>query len=423
MTAVARVERRAPAAVRWTRGRGEAALVFWASVALALVFSQFWVMLITGPVQMVPLSVSASLRNYYFPAYAVGLVLALGRPEALGAAALRSPFCAVLVALAFASASWSIDPAVTERRAVAILFTTLCGMAIAARHAWPRLLEVFGAVLAVTLVLSVLTVWLAPRYGLMSVDFPGAWRGVWSHKNTLGYNMSVAFVVFVAAAILSKPRRWLWAAMAAGAVALVIASTSKTSLACCAAAAVCVLLVALGRRGPVSAVAAAYLAATGLVAAILVSILDPGLVFRLVGKDESLTGRTRIWTAVLHQIAKRPAAGYGYGAVWTETSPWGPLPWISREQGFAVSEAHNSWLAVWIELGYLGLGAAAVTLADAWVRTLAGVFKRPSSYFTLPFLAIFSLHTVTESAILVQNDLVWLMFAAVALKLASPEPE
>ena len=40
--------------------------------------------------------------------------------------------------------------------------------------------------------------------------------------------------------------------------------------------------------------------------------------------------------------------------------------------------------------------------------------------FALPFLAVFSLHSLTESIALSQNDLIWMMFSATAVKLSAP---
>jgi O-antigen ligase len=390
-------------------------------VGVVLVFSQFWVMQITGPVANVDPDVSAGLRNWFLPAYAVALLLAGLQIRPLAAAVLRSPLLSLLVALAFVSALWSLDPEVTVRRAMAVLLTTLSGMVIATCFDWPRLVEVLATAFGVLAAMSVATVVLAPSYGIMTADFPGAWRGVWDHKNALGYNMSVGFVVFVAAAMLSRRRRWLWWGLAAAAMTLVVLSTSKTSLIGCLAAVFLAGVVWIARRGPAGAVLATWILVGGLFAAGFLFVLDPGLLFRVLGKDETLTGRTRIWAAVLRQIARRPWTGYGYGAVWTEPSSWGPLPWISKEQGFVVHEAHNGWLAIWLELGYLGLCAAAATVAEVWVRVAFGMLRRPSTYLTLPFLAIFSLHSVTEAALLAQNDFIWLIFAAIALKVAAPE--
>jgi O-antigen ligase len=325
----------------------------------------------------------------------------------------------LLLAVAFASIVWSIDPQVTWRRCVAVLFTSLAGVVIAERFAWPKFLEVFAIAFAIVVVLCFLFALLAPTYGIMNFDFPGAWRGVWDHKNLLGYNMSVAFIVFAASAIANPRRRWLWIAMSLAAVVLMLLSQSKTSLVSCLIGSCCIPLVALARRGPKGAVAATFLWVSALLCLAFLIYAAPSLLLGLIGKDDTFTGRTQIWAAVLRQIAQRPVTGYGFGAVWDSTSRWGPLPWISKQQGFVIHEAHNSWLGVWLELGYVGLIAWGLLFAAVWVRAILALYTRPSAYFTMPFLTVFSLHTFTESAVLVQNDLIWLIFAAVAVKLAA----
>lgn len=405
---------RASPAPRWPD------LWFPLSVVVVLAFGQGWVMAIVGPVAVVPQDTSAALRNVFFPVYAICLGLALARPFELAAGAWRAPFLVALVALTFVSYLWSIDPEVTARRSIAVLFTTLGGAAVAARYAWPTLLEVLAAGWAIAVAASVAMIVLLPSYGVMSTDFPGAWRGVWPHKNILGYDMALAFVVFVAAALLQPRRRKLWLLFAVAAIVLLAGSQSATSIISCAVAAGAMGLVWLMRRGPAGILGAAWIAAALVVGGVLLFLIDPALPFRLVGKDATLTGRTSIWAAVMRQIAKRPETGYGFGAVWDETSRWGPLPWISREQGFVVNEAHNSWLGVWLELGYAGLACAALALADFWRRAILEAFRSPAAYFVLPFAAIFTLHTVTESTILEQNSLIWMMFVAAAFRLGLP---
>jgi exopolysaccharide production protein ExoQ len=396
-------------------------VAFWASVGMVLVFSECWVMFLTGPGQPPPPEpVAALIRSIFFPVYAVALALAVTRLGALARTLLRAPALLLLLAVTIASIAWSIDPEVTARRCIALLLTMLGGAALAERFDWPQLLEVLAAALGITVVLSIVLALFVPEYGLMQVDFPGAWRGAWSHKNTLGYYMSVSFVVFVASAIANPPRRWLWAIAAAAAFALILLSASKTALISCLVGAACMPLMTITRRSPAWAVVGTFALVCALTAVAATLWLAPDLLFGLVGKDTTLTGRTTIWSAVLHQIGRRPLLGYGYGAVWDSKSLWGPLPSISMEQGFVTNEAHNTWLGVWLELGYVGLGAWCLLFAAVWLRALRTLYLPAAAYFPLPFLAVFSLHAVTESSALIQNDLIWLMFTATAIKLAAP---
>jgi len=395
---------------------------FWTAVLIVAAFSQCWVMPLTGPgPDPVDPTVSASVRNYYFPIYGLVLALGLTRPGALLSAIVRTPLLVLLIGVTFLSAAWSIAPDVTIRRSVAVMFTTLAGVVIAGRFGWRRFTEVLAAAFAVVVALCFVFALALPSYGRMATEFPGAWRGVWGHKNALGYNMAIGFSVFAAAALANRRRRWVWAAGAAAAFLLVILSQSKTSLVSLLAGAACIGLVLIARRGPAAAVAATFFAGTAAIAGGAVMALAPDLVFNLLGKDSTFTGRTKIWAAVMHQIEKRPITGYGYGAVWDDQTIWGPFAWISKEQGFFVHEAHNSWLGVWLELGYIGLAAWSALFAELWARTLVAIYTRPVAILALPVLAVFSVHALTEAEVLIQNDWLWMLLGAIAVKLAGPD--
>jgi len=40
-------------------------------------------------------------------------------------------------------------------------------------------------------------------------------------------------------------------------------------------------------------------------------------ILRILGRDNSFTGRIPLWNVVLQEIASRPLFGFGYGAFWT----------------------------------------------------------------------------------------------------------
>jgi O-antigen ligase len=414
VTVLASQPKAAPA--RWT-GSGER-LAFCVSVAVVLTFSQFWVMPLAGPNGNA--DASSLIIALYFPAYLAALALALTAAPQTLMAALRAPLLAALIALIFISRVWSIDPGVTFRRGIAVFFTTLAGLAIAARYEWPRLLEVLAAAFALIAVCCIGLALALPSYGRMSDLFPGAWRGVWFEKNALGDNMSIGCIVFCAAAILNPVRRRLWCVMAGVAFALILLSTSKTSLVSLMIGLAMLGFVALVKRGPVIAVITTFVGVTAAAALGFALYFASDVFFALLGKDATLTGRTQLWAGVLPQIYTRPWTGFGYGAVWNDKTIWGPLAWISKRAGFVALHAHNSWLEIWLGIGYVGLGIWALYFAETWVRGLVAAYRAPGGYFALPFLAVYSLMTLTETVAAVYNDFVWVIFVAVAVKLATP---
>ena len=141
----------------------------------------------------------------------------------------------------------------------------------------------------------------------------------------------------------------------------------------------------------------------------------------VLGKDATLTGRTKIWAAVMRRIQERPWLGYGYAAVWSDTDTWAPLAWITRQAGFRAFHAHNSWLEQWLGLGVVGLGAWSLYFLEVWTRALIALYRSAGAYLAIPFLLVYSMTTLTESIALTFNDSRWLIFVAIAVKLALPE--
>jgi O-antigen ligase len=288
---------------------------------------------------------------------------------------------------------------------------------LAVRFRWATMAEIMATAFGLLAVASFLAGLVLP-FGKMTELFPGAWRGVWMEKNALGGNMAMAFSIFGAAALLAPKRAWLWWSLAGLALGLVLLSTSKTSLVSLGLGGAALAFVWICRRGAASGVAATWAAVTGaaLLAAFLLFAADVFL--ELLGKDATLTGRTKIWAAVMRQIEERPWTGFGYAAVWDDKSGWGPLAWITKDAGFKAQHAHNSWLEQWLGMGLAGLIAWGLFYGQTVIAALVAVFRDKGAYLALPFLVIYSLVSLTESIAVSYNDLRWAIFVALAVKLA-----
>lgn len=397
-------------------------VLFGLAVFALLVFSGGWELPAVG--ENATESGSAILRLGYLPAYAAGFALIALRPGASLRVLIRQPFLLVLLTIAVASMFWSVNPDQTVRRCFALICTTLGGVALAARFRWPQLAEVMGAAFALLIVACFVVCLAVPRIGVMTELFPGAWRGLWREKNGLGGLMAFGFCILSAAALLNPRRARLWWAFAGLAVVLVLMSTSKTSLVSLVLGAGAVGFVLVARRGPAVGAAATWAGVTGVVLLIAFSLFAADVFFAILGKDATLTGRTKIWSAVMREIEDRPWQGYGYSAVWGDKSGWGPFAWISKNAGFQAQHAHNSWLEQWLGLGLVGLIAWGLFYLQTMTLAVIAVYRdRGGGLLAFPFLVVYSLVSLTESIAVVYNDFRWVLFVAFAAKLAFPDRE
>lgn len=392
-----------------------------AGVFLLLVYSQAWVFPLMG--EQADTSQSGLIRALYLPAYAAGFLLLAVAPGAAFLAVLRQPFLIVLLLLVAASYFWSIAPDQTVRRVFAAYCSALGGVVLASRLKWSELAELAACAMAILAVIALLTALLLPSVGIMQSIFPGAWRGVWSEKNALGGNMALAFAMFGAAAMLNPRRALLWWGFAAIALLLTLMSTSKTSLVALVLGLGTLIFVAILRRGPVTRVVMVWLAIVAAGLGLGVALFAADAVFDLLGKDATLTGRTKIWAAAMIQIEAQPWTGYGYGVVWDDLGPWAPLAAMVRDAGFTPQHAHNSWIEQWLGMGILGLAAFALLYAQTAILTVVALFRDAGAYLAAPFLIVYSLMTITESIAMTYNEFRWVLFVAIAVKLVWPDHE
>jgi len=78
--------------------------------------------------------------------------------------------------------------------------------------------------------------------------------------------------------------------------------------------------------------------------------------FKSMGKDSTLSGRTVLWDHGMEIGGETPILGHGYGAFWVQGNPRAEQLWydnnISARSGF---HFHNLYMETFVELGAVGL--------------------------------------------------------------------
>lgn len=355
-------------------------------------------------------------RLFFIPVYAF-LGWAIWREWARALVATRAvPLLMALLACAFLSTLWSIDSGATLRRCVWLSLTMAFGLYLAWRYEWRALTEILAGAFLVLIAGSFVVGALMPSIGRMAEVHPGAWGGLWTHKNTLGGIMALGVSICTAAAWLTPERRKLWAACALGALALVLLSTSVTSLIASLLGLSVIVAAALVRRGPMPAL----LVGAGVVGVIIVGVslvvLAPEIIVGVLGRDLTLTGRTDIWEASAPAVAAQPWLGYGYYAFWLPDD--GPAYWVREAVQWDVASAHSGWLELALGVGRLGVALFALQLIATLWRGAGAVMRGDAGLWAPAFLAVFTLYTLSESHVMQANNLFWTLYVAVAARLA-----
>jgi exopolysaccharide production protein ExoQ len=336
---------------------------------------------------------------------------------ALRAAVARVPWILLFPLVAVASIAWSLDPATTANASLRFAVSTLIGVYIGARFGTLAIAWLVFWVLAATVGASVFLALAGLDFTRM---FDGTVRGIFYHKNTLGNRSTL--LLAAAAALLVAGGRPLTAigGLLVGLAGLVMARSGTSFV---AAAALFGALSCLLLRGR-ALVVALRLALVGCLAvlalaAILFLDIDPVReVLTLLGKDITLTGRIYLWNAALAQIAERPLLGTGFDAFWTGAIDW-RTHLVLAEMG-NILHFHNTYLEVGVQLGALGLIAAAVALlgyarlAVAHLRAMPGhAGLWPVLFLVAPLVA-----TLAEHDLFARHNLANILFVALAVAMS-----
>jgi O-antigen ligase len=323
-----------------------------------------------------------------------------------------------LYAFVFLSITWSAAPMFSFLRFGALAGSTLFGLYCGLRYPLKMQLVLLGWAFGLAAVLSAIFSLLFPDYSIGTGPFAGLWLGIYVHKNALGGNMSMAFIVFLSLAYCYPAKRWYFRILACATVALIVLADSAACFVECIA--MCWIFPFLAGMQPSDKprrASGVLLAITG-VPLILSPFIFYEQIVTALGRDVELTGRLVLWPLVAQYIALRPYLGYGYYGFWRGVDgPLGDL-WF-----LGASSAHDGLMAIWLDLGLLGL-IASLAVFLIYFRRAFHLLRRsrnrediwPILFFTWTFLA-----NLTAITYLLPNQASWMLFVAAAAALCVRE--
>lgn len=325
-----------------------------------------------------------------------------------------SPIVAVVL-LAFISVFWSQDPQLTFRRSVALALTIVLGMYFSARFTTKeqfRLLAwAFGICIAFSFFFELI--------GANPSQGGGAgWYGIFYLKTQLGANMALSTLVFLFWRKVEPERKHLAMVGLLASLTLVFLSCDVTSILAALSLlclAPCVRLM-LRRSMGWAIVAVSSFLFFGC-ASLFYATSNLQRITGLLGKDPMLTGRVPLWILSTAMALQRPWFGYGFDAFWLPHAMyvrriWQILAWMPPH-------AHNGALELWLELGLVGVGVFFLGFGYYLLRSIKFVrtHSHPVATWPLAFLLLLFITNLTETNLLVPNNMFFVLYVAIAATL------
>jgi exopolysaccharide production protein ExoQ len=344
------------------------------------------------------------------------LIYVLARPG-LAIKAIFSTWVPWIYAIfAALSVLWSQFPDWTLRASIQYIFST--GAFLVMAHALPAksFLTVFLSALLVADAASLAKPAMAwNTQGLAMI-------GIFGSKNSFG--LVQAFLIQFSVWVLldrSQPRllRGLAAIGVVGGVFLITAAIAVGAIAALLGALACAFLAFnLGRFPPRSRII--ILCGGGLVIAILSGffivfsdeLFQAGLQF--TGKSSTLSDRTPLWDVAKKMIESYPVGGVGFEAFWQQGNPYAEDLWRRFNPSRAGYHFHNLWYQSTVDLGYIGLSLAVLTVAITAIEVMRWVLRSPSptSCFFFGFVVFILLHSPFEVELFAQFSNIMATFIA-----------
>jgi O-antigen ligase len=297
------------------------------------------------------------------------------------------------------------------------MVSTTLAIYLGERYTMEKLARLLTQTLCLMMAAVIVLYFVAPTYVVDYSSHIGAWKGLSSHKNGFGEFMAEAVALLLL--VRFRQFRWLRYLFLVAAVVLLKLSGSATSLFAGTLVIAAMLLWRCTRQKPKQRLLVYAVAALIVFSVAYFLTGHAGLVFQLLNRDPSLTGRTHIWAMALPAMMKSPILGYGYDAFWTGMN--GEALDMMIGAGWLVPNAHNGFIDLGLSLGMLGLCVFLYVWASSMRRAVEFIRlePRPVGLWPITYLCFFTLHNMTESSLLTWPlSVSYLLFAAITTSLA-----
>ncbi|MBM6584450.1 O-antigen ligase family protein [Microvirga sp. BT689] len=357
-----------------------------------------------------PLSTMGRLSSVFV--YATTLIIYIGYRRKVHSIIRSSCLLYVFPLLALLSCFWAPDLGTTLRRVIALSFNFLTVAVMVAALPPIRIVRVSVLALGSGILLSVLWVVMLPRYGIhqatdwLEPKHAGLWRGIYTHKNSLGAIAPLALVLMIFFGRITIKSVLFRALVIISATACLAGASSGTGTILTFVMAIVIFLVRSLMRMEISTRAFfGGVILLGIVSVLVAAVPLTYLILQILGKSTDFTGRVPMWVSLIAWGEERALLGFGYSTGFELVMS----PRILDLMGLNIGSAHNGYLETFISFGYVGVVLLCIVNISFLMKLLAGLMlTKKDGSITLPFIAglffVALFGNITESQFLTQNS-------------------
>ncbi len=326
----------------------------------------------------------------------------------------KAPFFSIFVLFASLSFFWANVTIASLKNVLVLLEITIFAIYFGKQYSWKELYRFWRWVNIIIVILGIF-------YAIKENQSPD-WYGVLGHKNQFSFMMSQTAVLWLMYAFYYPQHRRMSLGFAVISFIALIKGNSGASK---------VLTVALlslwGYFGFVKRLKVQW-AFVSVILFMIVSIcltivVTENIKFIVVdtlNKDMTLTGRMDFWPIIVHKINQHPIFGYGLSGFWQAwrgaDNPGNDI--IVAKTQFRPSHAHNGFLDLGLELGWLGVALFACSFFNNVAKAVVYLSRTrlPESGLPLLLLTYNLMTNITETG-LVGITSMWFWYVVTTVRL------
>ncbi|MEH1970643.1 O-antigen ligase family protein [Nostoc sp.] len=328
----------------------------------------------------------------------------------------RNPLQFFLLAIVIFSILWSEDLNSSLTYIKGLIRIYFIAIYLAMRYSLREQMRLIAWALGAAASLSMVFSAFIPGFIHQSPELLGMWSGIYGHKNELGYMMAWSAGVFLHLALSTHKYRWLMWTLCGISICLIILSRSTTSLTILLTM---ILLLPFYKSLKKTNYKLQVIMITSALMFLIISSIfllnNAETVVGTSGKDLTFNGRSDLWGLVISKVLEKPWLGYGFSGFWTSNAASN----LRATYDWA-SNAHNGFLELLLELGFLGFLTFAAGFIQFFVMALtriSSVAKKPEDYWPMQMLVIIVIVNFSEARLLTPSWN-WLMYVTTSLSLS-----
>jgi exopolysaccharide production protein ExoQ len=343
-------------------------------------------------------------RNIFLALILAALIVVVKRRKRVGSLIQNNRWLCLYLVYCGISIAWSDFPVVSLKRYVKEIGNLLMVMIVWTEATPIEAVKVLMKRCAYVLVpMSIIMFKYYPEFGRSYSRWTGdlSFTGVTNNKNSLGALCAISGIGLAWSllseqgrwrAALRKKRAWVQGGMLLMTVWVLVESHSATSLACFVLG-VCILIAT--RVNAIRRNIGVYVV-TAIVTVSAMLLMGNGLSVTtgMLGRDETLTGRTDVWHAAIG-LGTNPVIGDGYSSFWLGQRMermWEMFSWHP-------TEVHDGYLDIYLDLGIIGLIILAALLSSSLVSAIKMVRSDfEQGVLRLAVVTVAILYNITESS-------------------------